>query len=819
MANDRSPERSDLVLNPNEFVFVQERSKGVVSVNVGPFRSTMSETDQAVLWDSTTRRFVRADQQAAVQIFVTANDGQYVVLANPVPGNEPYYPEVGRSSSAISLATGRRVVRAGPLHFPLWPGQVAQVIDGHQLRSNEYLLVRVCNAEDARAHWAELVVQTAENNIPTPITPDSLRTGQVFVIRGGNVAFFMPSTGLEVLAAADGTYVRQAVTLEALEYCILLDETGNRRYEQGPAVVFPEPAETFVIKDGRTKFRATELTLTSGVHVKVIAAYSDADRDYHVGEELFITGADQPIYFPREEHLVIKSGDGPAVVQAVTVPKGHGRYMLDLATGDVQLRRGPLMLLPDPRRERLVQRVLDARTVDLWYPGNEAARAYNSALRREQERAWESDHPVVLAAAATTTTVPFQTGGENLYNLVSTSPPVSRSIVAPHTRRDVQHDEHAITLDDRFSGAVSISPWPGYAVQIVSKTGERKVVLGPESVLLEFDESLTTLSLSTGTPKSDTNPRRTVYLRVKNNRVSDLVSASTKDLVPVKIRLAYRLDFMPGFEDCWFSVENYIQHLCENAGSRIRNAVKRLGIEEFHNNPVDIVRTTILGDTGTGLQFEENGMRVHELEILGVEIDNPTISTLLVTAQHETVQQTLRVAQSEEEVLRVERLERAARSKLQALEETEEWTHRIHLRRLERDRTKTEQERSLAETRETADREFALRMQPLLDGINRAEVERNRREQQVKLELKGAESEIFVTQLRAQLEAVSPELLKTITAIGDQQTLERVAAHLAPLMLLRDENVQSLLQRYAGEQVPIASLLQRIAKAQEARSS
>jgi hypothetical protein len=40
--------------------------------------------------------------------------------------------------------------------------------------------------------------------------------------------------------------VRDAVTLERLEYCILLDENGNKRFIQGPAVVFPAPTETFV---------------------------------------------------------------------------------------------------------------------------------------------------------------------------------------------------------------------------------------------------------------------------------------------------------------------------------------------------------------------------------------------------------------------------------------------------------------------------------------------------------------------------------------------------------------------------------------------
>ena len=40
--------------------------------------------------------------------------------------------------------------------------------------------------------------------------------------------------------------MRDALTLERLEYCILVDQNGKKRYERGPQVVFPEPTEAFV---------------------------------------------------------------------------------------------------------------------------------------------------------------------------------------------------------------------------------------------------------------------------------------------------------------------------------------------------------------------------------------------------------------------------------------------------------------------------------------------------------------------------------------------------------------------------------------------
>jgi len=46
------------------------------------------------------------------------------------------------------------------------------------------------------------------------------------------------------------------------------------------------------------------------VYVKVIAQYSDDDGDtYTPGDELFITGKESSIYYPRPEHSLIKYGE------------------------------------------------------------------------------------------------------------------------------------------------------------------------------------------------------------------------------------------------------------------------------------------------------------------------------------------------------------------------------------------------------------------------------------------------------------------------------------------------------------------------------
>ena len=103
------------------------------------------------------------------------------------------------------------------------------------------------------------------------MAPDELTVGKLLIIKGTDVSFYIPPTGVGVVPEAEGRYAREAMTLERLEYCILVDQNGKKRYERGPQVVFPEPTEAFLEKNGRRKFRAVELNEIQGLHIKVIA--------------------------------------------------------------------------------------------------------------------------------------------------------------------------------------------------------------------------------------------------------------------------------------------------------------------------------------------------------------------------------------------------------------------------------------------------------------------------------------------------------------------------------------------------------------------
>ena len=383
--------RGDLILSQGTFVYIQEGASGLVQVAVGPYKESIGEIDKIVIFDEKTRKFIQASEfNDAIQVARSADEGQYIVLINPSEPKEgePKYPNRGKNSTTISLKSGSKVNIPGPVTFPLWPGQIGQVLDGHNLKYNEYLIVRVYNEDEAKKNLKNAIIKTAtdesKKDKKSLIAAEDLVTGKLLVIKGTDVSFYIPPTGIEVVSLND-SFVRKAVTLERLEYCILLDQNGDKRYVKGPAVVFPTPTEEFLEQDGKKKFKALELNDNMGIYLKVIADYEEDGREYKTGEELFITGKEQKIYFPREEHAIIKYDDR-VMHYAVAITGGEARYVLNKETGEIKLFVGPKMFIPDPRKEVIVKRILDEKTVKLWFPDSSDALQHNRTLEAEMSQ-------------------------------------------------------------------------------------------------------------------------------------------------------------------------------------------------------------------------------------------------------------------------------------------------------------------------------------------------------------------------------------------------------------------------------------------------
>lgn len=826
----------DLVLEPNRFAYILDKTKGHVQVYVGPHKSSPAGTDQPVVFDPSTKTFMETSLERSKQTWVTAPEGWYIVLKNPATEATREHPRAGAIESLPELAIGQKINIRGPISFPLWPGQMSKVIKGHHLRSNQFLLVRVYDEDAAKENWSKAVIKGREGDeTAIPVTLPDLTIGKLLVIKGTEVSFYIPPTGVEVVADG-GSYVRDAVTLENLEYAILLDEDGNKSFKYGPDVVFPMPTQTFVEKDGQKKFRVVELNGISGIYVKVIQDYKDGGKEIEAGTELWLTGVEQSIYYPRPEHAIIKYGD-QAIHYAVAIPKGEGRYVLNRNTGEIDLVRGPAMLLPDPRTHVIARRVLPEKAVTLWFPGNTAALAYNRELSDMaaletgkggtdivSEQAYKNSTSRKMkggAYAASAVNMSTASGAAiNRYDLDSlsgyTSGTTENIVGEDFDRKQKFTQPRTVTLDSKYDGAVRIDVWTGYAVLVKSATGQRKVVVGPDTVLLEYDETLETFELSKGNPKSADAVVRDVYLRVKNNKISDTIFVETNDMCNITLQLSYRVNF-EGEPEKWFDVENYVQFLVDHMRSLLKNLIRQYDVKAFYSNPTAIIRDAILGESLEGVRkgrlFEENGMRIYDAEVLSVVLDDQGIEESLIRAQQDAIKNALLITNKEQELERVKKSEEIQRqidtevaataltkidltlkkSAAEHLGNMQKLSEKVRLREEELKRQKEEQEAiSLINEVELA---RSIR-------LSETESANQKMKDDLKLQYKKAltDLELAVTQadveaVKEKMQSLQPGLVEALQVLGNTELATKIADSMSWARMIGGENPGDILQK------------------------
>ena len=793
----------DLVLSTNEFCFLQSKTNGAIKTYTGPITMTISAQESLVVFNPKTKRFEEtSDFEKARQLFTSAPEGWYVVLKNP--SHDGSYPDAAKAVNSPELKIGRKVNIAGPCSFSLFPGQMTKVVQGHRLRSNQYLLARVYDADAAEKNMASATVVNVEGKEVETTESKTYHAGQLLVIKGTEVSFYMPPTGIEVLAVGEkdgrngNSYIREAVTLERLEYAILKDEDGEKRYVHGPAVVFPEPTETFVeTPSGGNIFRALELSPISGIYVKVIAEYDDKDKKgnkvhHPIGEELFITGNDQMIYYPRPEHAMIQY-DGKYMHHAIAIPEGEGRYILNRLTGEIQTVVGPKMYLPDPRTEVVVKRKLTAKECRLIYPGNNEVLEYNEALsEKSTQKAAQRGRADVTTDMLNS--VYATSNQEATLAIFEANANISRGVSYTKPR--------TITLDTKYDGVVAVRVWTGYAINVVSKTGKREVVVGPTTRLLKYDETLESMTLSTGRPKTTDNLLETAYLRVENNKISDLIKVQTKDFVDVEVKVSYCVDFLEAYKDKWFNVENYVKYMCDRERSLLKREAKQHDIEDFYANTADIVRRVALNldaelkeGQRAGRFFPENGMLVHDVEVLSVGVE-PHIAEILNDHQEEMIAKTLELSDAAKKMQVVSQLAEYERKEHELKHENEvkalELQTDIETKKLAAQSELAAKKRAETEAAKQAEAD----MQVILDAIQESQLDRAKKEDEAKIatekqlaEIEKARQTAYAETVANIMKSVSPDLVAALTSKANSEIMESIGKAVSPYSIANGESI------------------------------
>lgn len=808
MAEGRS--MKDLVLSPNQFAYILDRTKGNVATYVGPYKTSLSETDAPVIFDPYTKNFIEKSLNEALQQFVTAPEGWYIILKNPTKDNK--YPAIKSNNDLVDLMVGKKINIPGPTSFALYPGQMSYVIKGHNLRSNQYLVVEIYDEVAAQAYWGKGIMKPVDGETEDSFSSFDVKdfvTGKQFIIKGTEISFYIPPTGVRVVPDDEGNYVRDAVTLERLEYCILINEDGNKRYTHGPAVVFPTPTETFLKKTNSRKFRSIELTPTSGIFVKIIADYVENDVEFKAGTELFITGNDTMIYYPRSEHVIISYANQSIIHYAVAIPKGEARYVLNKLTGEIKTVKGPCMFLPDPRKEVIVRRILTDNQSNLWFPGNTEALLYNRKLDEirtilNNQGAYVENYQFLESVAST---VPSKKTNNPKLASTEVSYTMSNAIVGDEFKRNNAFTPpRTITLDTKYEGAVGIQVWTGYAVQVIGKDSSRDVIVGPATRILNYDETLEVLELSSGKPKSTDDLIKTAYLRINNNKISDIIRAETSDICPIDIKISLTANFI-GDPSKWFATENYIKLVCDKIRSILRAKIKTISIEEFYANSSEIVRNTILhsivnNNDLKGLFFEENNILVSDVDVLGIEIKDTGIAKLLIDSRREMAMKRLEFEKLQNQHELNQKMDELkidlVNSELTVQNTIAESKNQQLRNQLELDSIETQ--RKLTLIREKIENDKAVQVvqneiQELARKSKELDAELTASIQEKAIEQQKTILEAQTLAIVEQTKAITPNLVQALQTLGDVQLIKDATEKLAPLAIIRDSSVLETLKQ------------------------
>jgi len=351
----------------------------------------------------------------------------------------------------------------------------------------------------------------------------------------------------------------------------------------------------------------------------------------------------------------------------------------------------------------------------------------------------------------------------------------------------------------------STNVWVGYAVLVVDKQGRRRVEQGPKNLLLEYDETFEVVQLSTGKPKTTDRLIETVFLRVLNNKVSDECIIETTDHVTVTLRYSMRVNF-EGASMHWFEVENYVKFLCDHVRSVLKGNIKKHAIETFYAQSVDIIRDAILGrpdDKGvrSGMLFTENGMRVTDVEVLDVIIDDSDISALL------RARRGLEMTEKQEGIKRGEATARAETSNHLAEIEIAATADRLRLALavvssdLER---LTAQRKSIDATNAIADAEHA------------SELARERSAAELQTHIDKARQELVLAALKAEVEAAVARFgaaqggfSEALLTLSNHEVLAKVAEAMSVQSFVGGKTLTDVIDKvFAG--TPLAGLMDRV---------
>ena len=316
--------------------------------------------------------------------------------------------------------------------------------------------------------------------------------------------------------------------------------------------------------------------------------------------------------------------------------------------------------------------------------------------------------------------------------------------------------------------------------------------------------------MSTGKPKTTNNLIKTVFLRHENNKVSDLIDVETKDFVNCRIKVSYCVDFLKEHMDKWFNVENYVKYMCDRIRSEMKRVAKQYNIEEFYQNYSEIMRAVAIdsgcetdGNNGKkGRFFPENGMLVHDCEVLSISVDSE-IEDMLTAHQQDMIAQSLKLSDAEKRVAVAEKLA-VAEQKEQELR-NQQLINKMQLQRKEAIEKLTIQAEinAMQDAEKLAAKNAERDMQKVIDAIHDASLVRKDKDIAQEIEhkrqlaaIEEAKQKAYAETVAAIMGSISEDLVAAMTSKSNNDMTVAIAQAISPYALAGDnESVSDVVNK------------------------
>ena len=573
-------------------------------------------------------------------------------------------------------------------------------------------------------------------------------------------------------------YARKAVVLGPKNFCILFDADGNPRIVKGPARVFPGPHDTFLQRGSRRRvYDAYELGESQALWLRIISPISRAalserlppgypleHEHYEAGHELLVRGLPS-VYFPFIEAEVLHPETGEPHV-------GNDHDSVIINAIGVDPESGIYVRDRATGKVRLVRGEV-SYLVD--------PRKEEHISRRVPAKDW------------------------NLW------------IGATQAHRKT-------TVEIETPWALSIHVPTNHAAMVASRHG-RRVIVGPASELLGYDEQLATLSLSKGPHKTGRDTLATSCLRIRGSRVRDRFEVESADLTRFSVELGVGGHF-EGEPESWFCVEDPVKHVTASIRTRIRALTRELPAIELFTKVPELVSGLLSGE---GIRFPECGIVIDEVEVQGVSLVDAKLAAAFAEAHKGEVQRVLQDRLAEKRLASVKlrdavdaeehRVQREANRRMAETGRSElEDQHLMEVRKLEleaeRDRTEVEHrsrreaiavEARLVLAKAETDARAARKL-----GDAEAEAQARKLVDAVMLDTAKVQAQIDRDTAAAlaeadsrRLEAVQPELVGALHAAADAEVMKAAAQNMNLVSLIGGKSPIELFSRLL-EGTPLA---------------